>query len=162
MFQAAELKYSNVDMSMVILLPRPGKFEAFERSLTPDLFRAIIDGLYWKALILKLPKFTYESDSLCLKKVLMSMGMTDVFSPAADFSGIDATNSIFLSDVFHKASVTVNEEGTVASGATVLPLFTGRPYNPIEFTVNRPFIFVIRDFRTGTILFWGRILNPKG
>ena len=163
LFQAAELKYSRVDMSMVILLPRPGNFEAFERSLTPDLLRAIIDGFTWKTLILKLPKFTYTSNSLSLKNALISLGMSDAFSSAADFSGMDGTRDILISDVLHKASVTVNEEGTVASAGTVSTYFTGAAgENPIEFTVNRPFLFVIRDMRTGTLLFLGRILNPSG
>lgn len=159
-YQALEKTYS-ADMSMVVLLPRPGCFEEFDRSLTIERIQAIIDGFGWEIVVLKLPAFSFESNTLGLKEMLIGMGMTDAFSSGADFSGISKRSGLLIQDVFHKATVTVNEEGTVAAAATVVAMPTGRfSDTPKEFTVNRPFIFLIRDIQTGAILFIGRILNP--
>ena len=157
-FQALEKPY-RVNMSMVIILPRADFFEEFEKSFTPEKVQAIIETFAWRTVIVKLPKFEYESDSIRLKNVLSDLGMSNVFTEFADFSGI--APGLFIDKVLHKATVTVNEEGTVAAAATVVAMATGIPsQTPIEFTVNRPFIFVIRDMQTGTILFIGRIVNP--
>ena len=159
LYKAVELPY-RVNMSMVIVLPRPGFFDEFNRTLSPEKLHEIIDVLTWRSIILKLPKVDFESDSISLKKVLSEMGMADAFTEFADFSGI--APNLFIDKVIHKATVTVNEEGTVAAAATVVAMPTGLPLKkPIDFTVNRPFVFLIRDIETGAILFMGRIVNPK-
>jgi len=159
LYKAVELPY-RVNMSMVIVLPRPGFFDEFNRTLTPEKLHKIIDVFTWRSIILKLPRFDFESDSISMKKVLSEMGMPVAFTEFSDFSGI--APDLFIDKVIHKATVTVNEEGTVAAAATVVAMATGLPSTkPIDFTVNRPFIFLIRDIETGAILFMGRIVNPK-
>ena len=86
--------------------------------------------------------------------------MTDAFT-AADFSGIDGTHDLFISDVLHKAWVSVDEAGTEAAAATaVIVSLVAYPGPPVVLTINRPFLFVIRDVPTGTILFVGRVVDP--
>ena len=89
------------------------------------------------------------------------MGMPTAFSDGADFSGITGSKDLFISDVFHKAYVNVDEEGTEAAAATAVDMaVTSMPESPIELIVDRPFIFLIREYETNSILFVGRVLNP--
>ena len=90
------------------------------------------------------------------------MGMPDAFEPGtADFSGMDGTRSLFISDVFHKAFVAVDEKGTEAAAATAVIMGRSAAMEPdLVLTVDRPFIFLIRDKSTGAILFVGRVLDP--
>jgi serpin B len=89
------------------------------------------------------------------------MGMTTAFSPEADFSGMTGSKEIFISDVFHKAYVKVDEEGTEAAAATAVVMkMVSEPLNPVELTVDRPFLFFIREHETNTILFMGRVVEP--
>ena len=113
-FQALEKPY-RVNMSMVIILPHTGFFDEIDRSLSPERLHGIIDGFTWHTVILKLPKFKYESDTIGLKDALIHMGMAGAFTEIADFSGIGP--GLFIGKVLHKALVTVNEEGTVAAAA---------------------------------------------
>jgi len=113
------------------------------------------------AVNLTMPKWEFESD-FSLSKTLAGMGMPLAFSPKADFSGINGTRDLFISDVVHKAFVAVDEEGTEAAAATaVVMVESAMPMEPVEFTVDRPFVFFIRDLQTGTVLFVGRILDPS-
>jgi serpin B len=92
------------------------------------------------------------------------MGMPDAFLyQVADFSGMDGSRELFIGDVIHKAFVSVDEAGTeaAAASAVVLPGAAPEPAPPIEVTVDRPFVFLIRDIETGTILFVGRVLDPS-
>lgn len=159
-YQAVELPYDGEELSMVVFLPESDRFDEFEASLDAGQVEEIIDNLDWKYLRLTMPRFKYEWD-LGLVDTLKAMGMKDAFNAAADFSGIDGTRSLFISDVIHKAFVSVNEAGTEAAAATaVIFSFTGVPLTPTELTLDHPFIFLIRDMETGTILFVGRVLNP--
>jgi serpin B len=109
-----------------------------------------------------MPQFKFESQ-FSLKDTLAEMGMRDAFSPEdADFSGMTGNPELFISDVVHKAFVAVDEAGTEAAAATaVIVGTTSVPTEPpVEVTIDRPFIFLIRDIQTGAILFVGRVLNP--
>jgi serpin B len=110
---------------------------------------------------LKLPKFQFEA-SFGLVETLSKMGMRDAFDPQlADFSGMDGSHNLNISNVLHKAFVAVDEEGTEAAAATaVIVGETAMPVMDVELTVDRPFIFIIRDKPSGTVLFVGRVLNP--
>ena len=82
------------------------------------------------------------------------------FSDKADFSGMTGQRGLFISAVIHKAFIDVNEEGTEAAAATAVVMRAPAPPNPI-FRADHAFIFLIRDNRTGSILFLGRMMNPK-
>jgi serpin B len=160
-YQAVELPYDGRELSMVILPPEAGGFEAFEGSMTAERVDAILKGLTYGEVALTMPKFEIESD-FSLAQVLAAMGMPDAFSRAADFSGMDGTLKLFIRDVVHKAFVSVDEAGTEAAAATaVIIAEKAMPAPPVEVTVDRPFVFLIRDIKTGTILFVGRVVNPS-
>jgi serpin B len=107
-----------------------------------------------------MPKFKLESD-FRLAETLAAMGMPLAFTGGADFSGMDGTLDLFIGAVIHKAFVSVDEAGTEAAAATAVVMkFESEPAQSIEVMVDRPFIFLIRDLETGTILFMGRVLNP--
>ena len=160
-YQAVGLPYDGGELSMVILLPQADKFEAFESSMDFHRVTEIISNLTSQQVNLTMPKFEFES-SFGLKKALTGMGMPIAFSPDADFSGMTGSRDLFIDDVLHKAFVSVDEAGTEAAAATaVIMTLTAVPSPPVEVTVDRPFVFLIHDIETGTILFVGRIVNPS-
>jgi serpin B len=159
-YQAVELLYDGDELSMVILLPEDGQFEVFEEGLEADKVSDIISDLQFAEVTLTMPKFEFDSE-FSLKDTLAEMGMPIAFSGAADFSGMTGTPDLCISEVLHKAFVSVNETGTEAAAATaVIVGETAIPEQPVEVTVDHPFIFLIRDIETGAILFVGRVLNP--
>jgi serpin B len=161
-YQAIELPYDGDELSMVVLLPDPGNFEAFERGLRAHEVDGIIGDLRSTRVALTVPGFSFESE-FSLKDTLVEMGMADAFSPDdADFSGMDGNRDLFISDVIHRAFVAVDEAGTEAAAATAVIVGTrSMPEEPyVQVTIDRPFIFLIRDIQTGTILFVGRVLDP--
>jgi serpin B len=161
-YQAVELPYDGRGLSMVILLPEAGQFEAFEGSLNTQEVGAILKELEFRRVTLTMPKFEFESD-FRLGETLAAMGMPDAFLwGVADFSGMTGNRDLFIGDVIHKAFVSVDEAGTEAAAATAVVMPTaGPPEEPVEVTVDRPFIFLIRDIETGSILFIGRVVNPS-
>jgi serpin B len=160
-YQAVELPYDGRELSMVILLPKSGQFDAFEGALNAGQVNTILKNLKQRQVVLSLPRFKIESE-FNLAATLAAMGMPAAFSSEADFSGMDGGKNLFISDVIHKAFVTVDEAGTEAAAATavVMGLTSVMPEQPVEVTVDRPFVFLIRDVQTGAILFVGRIVNP--
>lgn len=159
-YQAVELPYSGEELSMVILLPKAGEFEAFENSLDAQLAKTIIGQLETNEVALTMPKFEYES-SFSLKQALSTLGMEVAFTTDADFSGMDGNHDLLIQDVLHKAFVSVDEAGTEAAAATaVIVGTTGWPAQQAQVTIDRPFLFLIRDIATGSIVFVGRVLNP--
>lgn len=159
-YQAVEIPYDGSELSMVILLPRSGHFKAFEESLNAERVSVIINALEPGQVTLAMPKFEFES-AFQMKETLKAMGMPAAFSDMADFSGMTGGRDLFISEVVHKAFVSVDEAGTEAAAATaVIMRLTAVPAEPVKFTANRPFIFLIRDIETDAILFLGRIVNP--
>ncbi|MDP2731487.1 MAG: serpin family protein [Dehalococcoidales bacterium] len=160
-YQAVELLYDGGELSMVILLPRAGQFEAFEEALKVQQVDDIIKGLQNTQVTLTMPQFEFDSD-FSLKDILTGMGMPIAFSGGADFSGMTSSPDLFIDEVLHKAFVSVDEAGTEAAAATaVIMKETAMPVDPpVEVTIDRPFIFLIRDIDTSAILFVGRVLNP--
>ncbi len=161
-YQAVELPYAGHEMSMVILLPAEGELEAFEASLDAAEVQAIIQELERQPVALTMPKFEYDA-RLSLAETLAALGMPLAFSGEADFSGMTGSRGLFISEVVHKAFVSVDEEGTEAAAATaVVMVESAAPGEPVEMTVDHPFIFLIRDMETGAILFVGRVVDPTG
>jgi serpin B len=160
-YQAVELPYDGREVSMVILLPTTGNFVSFEDLLDAQQLDEIIGRLEYREVALTMPKFEFDSE-FSLGETLAAMGMPAAFSSGADFSGITGNRELFIADVVHKAFVSVDEAGTEAAAATavVMPMAMP-PEEPVEVTIDRPFIFLIRDIETGTILFVGRVVNPS-
>jgi serpin B len=158
-YQAVELRYDGGELSMVILLPASGQFEAFEEALDFEQANAIINALGRKEVVLTMPKFEFESE-FGLGETLMALGMPVAFSGNADFSGMTGNRDLYIADVVHKAFVSVDEAGTEAAAATAVVMEMTAMPETVEVTIDRPFIFLIRDIETGAILFVGRTLNP--
>jgi serpin B len=159
--RALEMMYVDGMSSMIILLP-DGDLDEFEENLDLDTFQRI-HGLMTNQLVdLTMPKFEFTS-SLSLKETLEEMGMPIPFDPAsADFSGFTGFPQLFISAVVHKAFVKVDETGTEAAAATavVMSIECAMPDQPIELVLDRPFLFLVRDGLTGSILFMGRVADP--
>jgi serpin B len=159
-YRAVELPYDGNELSMVILLPESGEFSTFEGSLDFPKLKEIIGNIDYRQVALAMPKFEFESE-FDLKNTLADMGMPIAFSGEADFSGMNGSRNLSITDVVHKAFVSVDEAGTEAAAATaVIVGETSMPMEPVTVNIDRPFIFMIRDIETGALLFVGRILNP--
>jgi serpin B len=159
-YQAVELPYIGSQVSMLVLVPDQGRFEEFEDQFSIEELNRTLDGLSYSPVELTFPRFEFETE-ISLASTLSAMGMPTALSEAADFSGMTGAKDLFISDVFHKAFVSVDEEGTEAAAATAVVMsLTSMPESPIEFTVDRPFLFLIREHETGTVLFMGRVVNP--
>lgn len=118
-YQAVELPYDGRELSMVILLPAPSQFEAFEGALDAQQVAGIVGRLEYRQVTLTMPRFEFES-SFGLKEALAVMGMPVAFSGGADFSGMTGNRDLFIADVVHKAFVSLDEAGTKAAAATVV------------------------------------------
>lgn len=160
-YQAIELDYKGEEMSMVIILPDEGQIENFETNLTYSTIEAIINELSPRLIQLKMPKFEIEAE-FSLASALMRLGMVSAFSGAADFSGI-ANASIAISSVIHKAYIAVDEKGTEAAAATgvVVGVVCACAPVPLYLTLDHPFIYLIRDKTSDSILFMGRMMKPE-
>jgi serpin B len=160
-YQAVELPYDGNEISMLVLLPASGRFPEFEGGLTSERAGSVVSSLAPRQVALSMPKFSYTT-TLALKDTLSAMGMRDAFVPGtADLSGIDGTRELFVGAVLHKAFVRVDEEGTEAAAATAVVVgTTSAPLDPVVVNVDRPFVVLIRDLATGTILFLGRVTDP--
>ncbi len=159
-YQAVELPYDGGELSMVILLPDAGQIKQFENLLNAGLVNDIVGELGRRKIALTMPKFEYES-SFGLVDTLAGMGMPVAFSSEADFSGMTGNDDLFIGDVIHKAFVSVDEAGTEAAAATAVVMeMTAMPQPPLELTIDRPFLFLIRDLETAAVLFVGRVENP--
>jgi serpin B len=160
-WQAIELAYAGEMAAMDILVPDEDSFEEVESSLDYETASAILSNLQPTSVALALPKFKFESE-FGLADQLKALGMPDAFDPdKADFSGMSDRNDLYISAVLHKAFVAVDEKGTEAAAATaVIVGVTSAPAFDVTLTIDRPFIFLIRDIPTGQILFVGRVLNP--
>ncbi len=162
-YQAVELDYNGHELSMIVVLPDEGSFVDVEARLAPEFLAEVIGGLSRERLILSFPKFTFEWGET-LNDPLEDLGMTDAFDgQRADFSGIDGTRDFFIGLVIHKAFVAVDEAGTEAAAATAVMMAGAGPTPPDyrEVRIDRPFLFFIRDKATGSILFIGKVLDPR-
>jgi serpin B len=158
-----ELPYAGGQLAMDIVLPGSLDDSALDVSDADALGRAL-ERLEPAMVRLSLPRFTAELDSISLKPFLEAAGVRTLFSANADLSGISAApGELRVTDIVHAAFIDVNEQGTEAAGATGVGIGTlsaGTPRVP-EVTVNRPFLFVVRQPASGLILFAGRIGDPS-
>ena len=162
-YQAVELPCDGYDLSMDIIMPKAGQYGSFEQSLSGDVLDNILKAMDTSNVTLTMPKFSFETTRISLATALTQLGMGTAFSGNADFSGMDGQRDLYIGDVVHKAYISVDENGTEAAAATaVFVVGMGPPGSipEVTLTLDHPFIFVIRDNKTGTILFIGRVLNP--
>lgn len=155
---------SGSGLSMIVLLPRNDSLAAAEAALDPQNLSALEQGAYSQRVMVYFPKFRIET-GYSLPGTLTSMGMPIAFTNTADFSGMDGTRNLYVSDVIHKAFVNVDEKGTEAAAATAVVMKVSAILHekPVPvFRADHPFLFLIQDNDTGAILFAGRITNPGG
>jgi serpin B len=155
-WQAVDLPYLG-DASMTLIVPDAGTLQRFERSLDLAALAHIIASLAPADVTVALPKLQLK-DRSDLVPALRALGMTDAFANA-DFSGITGKRDLAISQVVHEATVTVDEQGTEAAAATGIS-YAQSAEGRESLTVDRPYLFLIRDHRTGSILFFGRVTDP--
>ncbi|CAM5091428.1 unnamed protein product [Eretmochelys imbricata] len=163
----AELPYVNNDLSMLILLPddiedKSTGLEQLERELTYEKLSKWTSAEMMKTteVELFLPRIKLE-ESYNLKSTLSSMGMKDAFIlDKADFTGMSEHKDLFLSQVYHKSFVEVNEEGTEAAASGAVVVVVRASVNAVKFKADHPFLFFIRHNKTKSILFFGRFCSP--
>jgi len=162
--QILEMRYAGTGMAFDVLLPKTvSGLPDLEKSLTPEVLTGWLGNLASRNVQVSLPKFRSEA-TFSLAKTLAAMGMPAAFTDRADFSGISAKGGLAISEVAHKAFVDVSERGTEAAAATgigIQALAMHMPERPIVFRADHPFLYLIRDTRSGAILFIGRLLNPR-
>jgi serpin B len=164
--QILALPYAGRQLEMLVLLPRsPDGIGQLENSLTVASLSAWTSGMRDQQVHVALPKFKMSS-GFDLAKALAAFGLKNAFdAERADFSGMDGRlHWLYISAVLHKAYVDVNEKGTEAAAATAVVTTLGAARPPVEppreFRADHPFLFLIRDSTTGSILFVGRVSHP--
>ncbi len=161
--QILELPYAGNELSMLVVLPKAKDgLDKLEKSLSVKKLNRWKKKLKDKEEVLVfLPKFKSTSD-FRLAQSLISMGMVDAFTPQANFTGMVSRGDLFfIGDVIHKAFVDVNERGTEAAAVTaVIEIGTASAPAIPTFRADHPFIFLIQENSTGSILFMGRVTNP--
>jgi serpin B len=163
--QMVQMPYRGGDFAMVVVLPkRSDGLDAVEKALTAEGLDGWVAKSERRDVILSLPKFRAEA-SLDLARPLAGLGMKAAFTPSADFSGISENDPLWISSVIHQAVVKVDEEGTEAAAATAVVAAGAekRPERkpPVEFKVDHPFLYVIRDVSTGVCLFLVHVVDPS-
>src|SRR6266481_2056900 len=153
-----DLSYGGEAFSMTIILPRESvSVDSVLASLTLDDWNAWIARLDTAFTELYVPKFKLENN-LTLNGALASLGMGIAFSDAADFSHMTPGGGVKISEVKHRTYVDVNEEGTTAAAVTSVGIVPTSV--PVPVSVDRPFLFALRERLSGTILFMGVIRHP--
>ena len=157
-WQAVSMAYAGGDASMLIILPV--NMDEFLEGFHSDMLATVHDRMSRVNVHLTMPKFEFTR-SMSLSDILISMGMESAFTGDANFRAITGGLDLYISEVVHKAYVKVDEEGTEAAAATAVGMaLTAMPDTPMEMNVNRPFVFIIEDTATGSIIFMGKIANP--
>lgn len=161
-YAVAELPYAGESAVMTLLVPDEGRFEEIEAQIDGAMFNEALANLAPADVTLRMPKFEFESP-FNLSDALIEMGMPLAFDEnRADFSGMTNKQDLYIGNVIHKAFVAVDEKGTEAAAATAVVMESATAMMPENvLTIDRPFLFFIRDVETGQILFIGRVLNPE-
>ncbi len=157
-WRAVELPYVGGKLAMLVILP--DDLARIEASLDEPTLAAITGALASREVDLALPRFGAEA-RLGLGPLLSALGMPTAFGDAADFSGITTEEQLRIDAVVHQANIDVDEAGTEAAAATaVMMRAASLPNDLVQLTVDRPFLFALRDLETGAVVFLGRIADP--
>ncbi len=161
--QVLTLPYEGYGLQMLVILPKAVKdLPELEADLSTESLSRWTQGQHEYEVDVYLPRFTFATDYE-LNQPLKHLGITDAFSPNADFTGIVREGPFFLDLIVHKAFLAVNEEGAEAAAATAATVTRGgSPGGPVVFRADHPFLVLIQEWETGRILFMGRVVDPRG
>jgi Serine protease inhibitor len=164
-WQAVELPYRGNEFALLAIVPDDGRFAEIEEGFDSRKLQQVVDSLASRLVALALPKFEMSSD-ISLRGALEALGMTQAFQlGVADLSAMDGVpHNLFVSGIFHQGFIAVDEEGTKAAAATAVVVAgaaTTEIQLPFELRIDRPFLWVIRDVPTGTVLFVGQVADPS-
>lgn len=159
---AVELPYLGRQLSMTIIVPTD--LATLRSSLSPGTLDGILSALATRRVDLTMPRFQIETRG-DLADALKALGMTVPFGDAADFTGITQQEPLKIDAVIQQADIAVDEKGTEASAATAVAMVgvagPNTPPPPLVVRVDRPFLFLLRDIPTGTVLFMGQVADPS-
>jgi serpin B len=163
-WQAVELPYQRDQLAMLLIVPDEGRFAEVEAGLATGLLDETVAALGEEVEVdLTMPKFEFRTQA-ALNDALKALGMGSAFDAnLADFSGMTTQVKLFISAVIHEAFIAVDEKGTEAAAATAVVMeetMAPMPTEVITLTIDRPFLFALRDRATGAILFLGRVADP--
>ncbi len=160
--QIIDIPYSNENISLMIILPKSyKKLRKIEKKLNNEYYSNYTQNREKRRINLSLPKFKIESE-FDLNKTLSELGIKDAFTEVADFSGITSAEKLYISKVVHKANIAVDEDGTEAAAATAIIMRkTSVLIENVNFIVNKPFIYILRNNENNCIYFMGKIVNPN-
>jgi serpin B len=159
--QLLELPCGTEHLVMDVILPdaRDG-LPQIEHQLCDGALATWIGALERQVVMVSIPRFRVATE-IALAGALRLLGMVGAFTwPGAEFSGMDGTRELYLSEVLHQAEVDIDEHGTAAATAAVMPVGSTSRTRALTFHADHPFLFVIRDPRTSAIVFLGRMTNP--
>jgi serpin B len=161
-WQGVELPYAGGALAMLVLVPDEGALATVEGELAGGLIETAAAALVPADVVVELPKWDIET-RVELSRILAALGMPTAFTDQADFTGMTTDEQLLIGFVIHQANITVDEAGTEAAAATAVGIeATAAPVEeePILMTVDRPFLYALRDGETGAVLFRGRVTNP--
>ena len=161
-FVLAEFPYGQGNFVMDIILPdEKNGLTEFLPAITETSFTNWISLMHEREVDLSFPRFKYGYKKK-LKDILTDMGMGIAFTDQADFSNISDFYDLLINDVTHQAFIETNEEGTEAAAATIVDIgVTSMPPEPLVITLDHPFIYLIRETSTNSILFMGKVADPS-
>jgi serpin B len=158
-YEAVELPYLGEELSMVLIAPTQGTFTNFERNLSAEVLDDVVADLRSTAVDLRVPQFGFTT-ALNLNNSLSALGLTSAFdAAAADFSGITTDEPLSISDVAYQGFVSIDAEGSQAAAATVRKGDEPTVADARRVTIDRPFIFAVRDRSTGLLYELGRVVE---
>jgi len=161
-YQVVQLPYFSTDFIMTIIVPDSDAFADVENALSVEMLDEIRNTVSNQPVDIQLPKYDFET-TVNANEPLAALGMAEAFDMnAADFTGITQEQGLYITDVLHKATITVDEGGTEAAAATaiIIGIKSAMPEEAVSLVIDRPFLFFIQHQPTGSILFMGRVTQP--
>lgn len=160
-YDALSLRYEGGKVEFVAIAPKAGTYDTYESGFDRAAFDAAVAGLKSGQVDVTMPRFEIKGDAVSLKPALSTLGLGEIFADNANFKGVTPAEGFHVFDAVHKAFVKVNEKGTEAAAATaIIAGTTSVGPTPVPITLDRPFLFAIRDVPTGAVLFLGRVVKP--
>lgn len=160
-YDALSLPYEGGKVEFVAIAPKAGTYEAYERTFDRAAFDGAVGGLKGGEVAVTMPRFEIKGEAVSLKPALSTLGLGEIFADNANFKGVTPAEGFHVFDAVHKAFVKVNEKGTEAAAATaIIAGTTSVAPPPVPITLDRPFLFAVRDVPTGAVLFLGRVVKP--